>query len=194
MSGNNGIVSLLFGRSGRFFQRFPQPARVQYENKRADFQFRRNFGERVAFFQHMRSLHTGFFFIQISEHDDYSKNICERCLNDLIGAARFRDRCLKSNYLIQSEHAKNGFDPVEPEVIDLVESDDGTAVSPAMQKYDVPARGLKRKQRRGKIKIRVGVSKSFSFLWVQHSVGVFLDAEPKYEARSGISSSHVRSM
>ncbi|XP_055640624.1 zinc finger protein 43-like [Toxorhynchites rutilus septentrionalis] len=40
--------------------------------------------------------------ILITENDSYSKNICGNCLNDLANAARFRERCLKTESVLQN--------------------------------------------------------------------------------------------
>ncbi|EDS37186.1 zinc finger protein 8 [Culex quinquefasciatus] len=40
--------------------------------------------------------------IEITEDDAYSKSICGNCLNDLANAARFRDRCAKTEQVLQN--------------------------------------------------------------------------------------------
>lgn len=105
--------------------------------------------------------------ILITEHDVYSKNICGCCLKDLTCAARFRDRCLRSNYVLQCKHSKNdGNKPAEfksdqllhPQVIDLVESDDDEPVVNVVEseeEFEESITGLIRRRRKSKIKARI---------------------------------------
>lgn len=117
--------------------------------------------------------------MQISELDGYSKKICESCLKDLACAARFRQRCLKSNYIVQHQHSDNNNEPVEPksdqlmsdnnnepvepkgdqlvhpQIIDLVQSDEESTVP--VEREDESITGLIRQQHHNNTKAKTGL-------------------------------------